>query len=274
MVLYKHNRELMSFRGTEQTTIQNNRRTGMEKEKQKFDLMGTIDNLVQIEIVHGATGNLTVNYPTEAVFEAQKAWMEDKLKEKEWIKGLEDGYRVKVIDSGFICNGGKYSLSIIINIPRIIRWDVIQDGSFLLELFTMVRKYFAERIVVDYPLPFSPNFNRIPLKPYVKCKYCFSYHHSFPAAIPRHAISLIAEEKFRESMKEAINANGGFFLDIRIGKTRKNIPVAYLELTRRMETSLEKGSEDDDVGVALSGVLSNFFGDRMALYPCCEKDID
>jgi hypothetical protein len=75
-------------------------------------------------------------------------------------------------------------------------------------------------------------------------------------------------------MKEAIDANGGFFLDIRIGKTRKNSQVAYLELTRRMEDSLEKGFEEDDVDIALSGVLRNFFGDRVALYPCCEKDID
>ncbi|HCU70171.1 MAG TPA: hypothetical protein DIC35_00265 [Candidatus Moranbacteria bacterium] len=250
----------------------------MEKEKRKFDLMGTIDDLGEIEIIHGANGNLTVIYPTEAVFEAQKAWMEDRLKEKEWISGLEDRYGVKMIDSGFICNGGKYSLSIIINIPRSIRWDVIQDGGFLLELFMVVRKYFAERIIKDYPLPFSPDFKHIPLKPYVRCKYCFSYYHSCPTALPRHAISIIAEEKFRESMKEAIEGNGSFFLDIRIGKTRKNSQVAYLELTRRIETTLKKGSpggscENDALNIALSGVLRNFFGDRMALYPCCEKDI-
>lgn len=242
-----------------------------EKSQNRLSLIGAILNLGKIQVMEGKTDQLTLTYRTGAILEAQKVWMEGQL--KEWYQELEKRYEVKIVKKHFAYNGQNYSLTIVLEVSHTVDWNTISDEAFRSQLFKDIRRYLAERIIKEYPLPFKSEANwDIPVAPNAPCKYVFSKHVE-PPILDEKQVKIINSDKFQNAVKAAIEENDGVFVSIRISRIREEkYAVGYFEFTRNQESQYDLFTRDPLIE-ALSNVMKRFFKSNLSFQAKGEEDI-
>ena len=242
-----------------------------EKSQSQLSLNKAILNLGKIQVLEGKTDQLTLTYRTGAILEAQKAWMEARL--EKWYQALEEKYEVKIAKKHFSYNGQNYSLIIVLETPHSVAWDTISDEAFRSQLFKDVRRYLAERIIEEYPLPFESRANwDIPIAPNARCKYLFCEHGVAPI-LNENQVKVIGGEKFQNAVKKAVEENDGVYIGIRIARIREGkYTVGYLEFSRNHEFKNDLFFKDPLID-ALVNVMKKFFKDRLSFKGRGEEDI-
>jgi len=237
-----------------------------------FDLLNALRDLGTISIINGKSDQLMVTYTTSAVLEAQKVWMIGQL--DGWYQDLERKFNLKIAERWFINNDQRYSLVLKIEIPVYVGWNVISDDDFRKELVKTVRKYFAQRIIKEHPLPFRVEaFWDIPIAPKVTCKYVFSSSNR-TVVLGRKEAKIIESDEFKQAAKKAIEENDGVFIGIRVESIRdRRYEIGYLEYQYN-EVASAGFLEVNPLNKALNAVMLRYFKYELFLNPCGEKDIN
>jgi len=240
-----------------------------EKNQRSLDMVVALQDLGKTEVVKSGSDRLVVKYVTGAVLEAQKVWMESQL--DEWYKDLEKKFNVKIVKR-WTKGGHQYSLVLKLEIPICVKWNISDDG-FREELVRTVRKYFAERIIEEHPLPFrAKTILDIPIAPEAMCKYIFSKYQNNPVLDEKEA-KIIEGDKFKQEVKRAIKENGGVFIAIRVALIRDGkYKIGYLEYKHMDIISADSWTLDPLI-MSLHNVMEKWFKNRLHLLPHGETDI-
>jgi len=236
-----------------------------------FDLFTALRDIERISIVRGKSDQLMVTYTTSAVLEAQKVWMIGQL--DEWYQDLEQKFNLKIAERWFTHNDQRYSLVLKLEIPVYVVWNIISDDDFRKELIKTVRKYFAQRIIKEHPLPFRAEaFWDIPIAPKVTCKYVFSPFNR-TVVLGRKEAKIIESDEFKQAVKKAIEENDGVFIGIRVESIRDwRYKIGYLEYQYNKVASTGF-LEVNPLNEALNAVMLKYFKKELFLQPHGEKDI-
>lgn len=235
-----------------------------------FDLIVALRSLETISIIDGKSDQLTVTYTTSAVLEAQKVWMADQL--IEWYEDLERKFGIKIVEKDFSYSQ-RYSLVLKLEIPVYVDWSVVSDNDFRKEIIKTIRKYLAQRIIKEHPLPFKVEaFWNISIAPRVTCKYVFSRHSGAPILSTKEA-KIIRSDKFKQTVKKVIKENDGVFVGIRVESIRdEKYEIGYLEYQYN-KVAFTGFLEINPLDEALGVIISKYFKKELFLQPHGEKDI-
>lgn len=239
----------------------------MEEKGQNFlDMVVAMSDLATLKVTDGKSDQLMVTYTTSAVLEAQKVWMESQL--GEWYQDLEKKFNVKIVGKWFK-GGNQYSLVLRLEIPICVpKWS-ISDNGFREELVKTIRRYFAQRIIKEHPLPFRWD---VPIAPRAMCKYVFSKYQDNPVLSEEEA-GIIESDGFKQAVKEAIEENDGVFTAIRVALIRDGkYKVGYLEYKRKDIIFVSPETIDPLIG-SLHNVMEGWLRGKLYLKPYGETDI-
>ena len=197
--------------------------------------------------------------------------MLQQLADADWYEELENHYPVRVVRKNFKYLE-TYSLVLELESAGFLNVEAIWDKDFKKKLLNWKRKYYAMRIIREFPLPFkAAAFWDVPAAANAMCKYLFAKTNHAPVLEPKEE-AVIRSEAFQRKIQAAIENNNGEFVGIRVERIRAQFSIGYLELKIKYQRNFELGVMDR-IDKALHKVMAKYFDGRLYLKEHGEEDV-
>lgn len=187
-------------------------------------------DIFEVALSHRLPGEdfLIVTYETEAMFEAQKAWMEERL--DAWLYAFEKKFSqlyFSKISYKYLQNR-KISIVLKFKIPFTVLFDELLEPKAQSPVIGQFKKTWAKAIIKHHPLPFDvSSFDHIPIHPEYSLKYliCSNGHYLHKKYVPR-----VSSKEFRSDIAYQLEHFSSKLCSIRVLPLASSSKfVAYLE---------------------------------------------